>query len=133
MPSLFSAVGNKTIEERTAMAEDYHARLEENAWVLADMKANGVDLSKERIIDFAHVFNNKAAAQSFVDAVVARGLVAEFDLIDSGEYDVIVSLRLKPNLNEITVHESDLGKLARSFHGHADGWGFINDDNVGSH
>jgi hypothetical protein len=61
---------------------------------------------------------------------MAQGLAAKLIPQDDDEYDVIVSLRSKPDVEVITERESEFGKLARGIHGHPDGWGFENDDNV---
>lgn len=112
------------------MRKDYDAIFEENARVLNDLKRKDVNLSPERMFSFAHKFKDQSHAESFAAEVVKKGLKATINLREDGDYDVLVYLRLTPNVEQITELEQSLSQLADAFGGHADGWEFEDDDNV---
>ena len=102
---------------------------EENAWVLRDIAANGRDLSVSRIVDFAHLFSDRASAQAFVAEVARLGFKAEVDKLDDRDeesWDVTASTEMVPSCEGITRIEEQLDSIARKLGGHADGWGFYN-------
>lgn len=128
-----AALANDKFGLEPTMNNEFQDTFKENAWVLEDMKAKGVDLSKERTMDFAHVFNAEKHAKAFADATITQGFSAKLFPRNDGDYDVIVSLPMVPEVERITSLELELGKLSRHFHGHPDGWGFTDDDHVVKH
>jgi len=98
---------------------------EENAEVLESIAARGTDLSIPRRVDFAHLFTSESGAVQFKEAAERSGyqVFAERDG-QEGAWDVIASSTIIPSVEQITQIEQRLDVLARSFGGHADGWGF---------
>jgi len=101
----------------------------ENAEVLESIAARGTDLSVPRMIDFAHLLYSEPAASQFRDAAETAGYRVEISPAtdrdgDQGVWDVVASSTMVPTVEQITRCEAELDTLARSFGGHADGWGF---------
>lgn len=98
---------------------------DDNGDVLRRMERSGDDLSKSRDINFSVVFEDRSSAVQFVNALIADGVRAELesDDIDSGSWDVTVTVPMVPTHGGITGVEDHLEKLATSLGGWNDGWG----------
>jgi hypothetical protein len=100
---------------------------EENAAILRRMEADGSDLGPPRIIDFSHVFPDKASADAFAREVEREGYATALEEVEREEYpwDVTASKQMAPTCGNITDTEEHLDALARSYQGRTDGWGFF--------
>jgi regulator of RNase E activity RraB len=99
---------------------------EENAAVLKDLEAKGNDLGPSRLIDFSHVFPDRASAEAFALEAERAGFVTDIEEVERDEdpWDVTASRDMTPTCENITECEELLDALARAHHGRADGWGF---------
>jgi len=100
---------------------------EENAAILRNMEAKGSDLGSSRVVDFSHVFPDRASAQGFARAAEDAGFSATVYEIERGDdpWDVTASREMFPTCENITDAEEYLDGLARAYQGRADGWGFF--------
>lgn len=99
---------------------------DENADVLQNMAASGVDLVQPRVIDFEHCFPDKASAEQFQAAVANSVLSAtlfEADETLDGSWGVQCKVRMTPTCASITDTEQRLAGLAEQLGGQPDGWG----------
>ncbi len=99
---------------------------DENGDVLRRMIARGDDLSRPRIVDFAHVFATETAARAFAAQAEAEGLFAVVELTETAPdmpWDVVVEHPLAPSHAAVTTLELRLAEMAERLGGHADGWG----------
>jgi len=89
------------------------------------MENRGVDLSRERTVDFSHIFETETDAGAFIRACSELGFDAKNTTDDQTDHlDVTVSLVMTPNCSDITETEQRLGELAERHNGRSDGWGF---------
>ena len=101
---------------------------EENAEVLRELEARGVDLSRTRVVDYSHIFPNAVSANNFIEACKSAGYNARDTSDDDAEHhDVTVSKEMTPTCDNITLTEDALDKIAEHHNGHSDGWGFLED------
>jgi TRAP-type C4-dicarboxylate transport system substrate-binding protein len=103
----------------------------ENAEVLESIAARGTDLSIPRTIDFAHLLYSDVTASEFKQVAEKAGYRVRMDIFPASEldgqegvWDVVASSTMVPTVEQVTRCEAELDALARSFGGHADGWGF---------
>lgn len=108
----------------------YIEAFDANEFTLEDMTRKGVNLSVAREIEFAHKFTNVSSAESFLLGMKDLGYRAELSILEPNDIDVIVTSNLIPEVNAITDLEMSFDKFARQHGGHADGWGFWDDDRV---
>jgi hypothetical protein len=103
---------------------------EENAEVLKDIAERGTNLSIPRTVEFAHLLYSELAAAQFKDAAENAGYQVRMEVFppdlggQAGVWDVVAPLTIVPAVDEVTRCEVELDALAKSFGGHADGWGF---------
>jgi len=97
--------------------------LKDNAAVLAGMAERGDDLAEARVIEFAHVFDDRSAAVAFCAWAERQGYTATVEDRDDASTDVIVRQRMVPHLQMLTELELTLGAAARKHEGEPDGWG----------
>lgn len=99
---------------------------DENGEVLRRMLDDGDDLSRDRPIDFFHVFADEADAQDFAAAASARPDLTvegpEFD-DDDAIWEVTATRVMAPQHKAITALETELSELAAQYRGYPDGWG----------
>jgi hypothetical protein len=108
------------------MAEPYPD--DANGRVLRGMAASGADMAAQYAIDFEHLFPDLRAAEAFERAAAAPGRRVERSEYDGrgGYYwQVRVVVRMAPTHAGITRVERELGGLADSCGGCADGWGVL--------
>lgn len=100
---------------------------DENAEILRQMERQGADLRPSRVVDFSHMFPDRASAEKFAGLARMDGFDVAIEEIEREGYrfDVTASLDMEPTCRNITDNEERLGKLALSCSGHADGWGFF--------
>jgi len=110
--------------------------------VLAEIAAQGVDMSQPLLIEFAVAAPDEERAQAIADALAAAGYEAEVDF-DEGEpegegddpdgeafapsWSVYASREMVPEYDEIIRIQSELDRLAGPFEGYSDGWGVLLD------
>ena len=98
-----------------------------NGQVLKRMLEDGDDLSRERGIEFFHVFADEDRANAFAEAASALPDMAvdspEPDDEDEGVWQVCVVRVMVPAHAAITALERELGELAETHGGFSDGWG----------
>jgi hypothetical protein len=111
--------------------------------VLAELAAQGVDLSQPLLIEFAVAVPDEASANKTLKAMTKAGYDShiEYDAgepDDEGEIDpedeefgpswtVYANAPMIPEYNEIMRIQADLDRLARPFGGKSDGWGVMLD------
>lgn len=100
---------------------------DENAAILREMEADGSDLGPARLIDFAHVFQDRQSAEAFARDAEQDGFTTSVESTEraEGPWDAIAAKRMIPSCENVTATEQRLGDLARSHGGRADGWGFL--------
>ena len=98
---------------------------DENGEVLRRMIDDGDDLSLERPIEFYHVFDDESQAEAFASAASDKPLVTvdEPEVDEEDVWQVCVVRMMAPSHAAITALERELGDLAETFGGFADGWG----------
>jgi len=108
--------------------------------VLADLAAQGVDMSKPLLIEFPVAVPDEASAESCFKAVTKAGYDSHIEY-DEGEPDydsdvddedelgpawtVYAEVRMIPEYSEILRIQAELGQIARPFGGKSDGWGVM--------
>ena len=109
--------------------------------VLADLAAQGLDMSQPLVIEFPVAVPDEAAANKTLKAMTKAGYDShiehdEGEPDDDGEIDpddeefgpswtVFANVRMIPEYNEIMRIQADLDRLARPFGGNSDGWGVL--------
>lgn len=100
--------------------------LAENAEVLRNIAARGVDITGSRLVDFAHIFHGMESAHAFAEEASREGYAVEIARHANGDFpwDVKVSKEMIPTVEAITAAEVDLSYFATMHGGRSDGWGF---------
>ncbi len=98
---------------------------DENGEVLKRMVEDGDDLTLERPVEFFHVFADEEQANAFAAAAAEMPSVAveEPEVDDEDVWQVCVIRVMAPQHAAITESERQLGALAETYGGYADGWG----------
>ena len=98
---------------------------DENGQVLRQMLDDGDDLDVPRGIEFFHVFAEQEDADAFVEGAAALPdvMVEGGEGDEEGVWQVCVIRVMAPSHAAITALELQLGELAESHRGYADGWG----------
>lgn len=107
--------------------------------VLADLAAQGVDMSQPLLIEFLVAVPDEASANKALQVMVKAGYDAHIEYDegepdDEGEMDpddeefgpswtVFANVRMIPEYQEIIRIQAELDRLARPFGGSSDGWG----------
>jgi hypothetical protein len=111
--------------------------------VLADLAAQGVDMSQPLLIEFAVAVPDEASANKVLKAMIRGGYDSQI-VYDEGEPDdddeidpddeelgpswtVYANVTMIPEYKEIMRIQADLERLARPFGGNSDGWGVMLD------
>ena len=111
--------------------------------VLAELAAQGIDMSQPLQIEFAVAAPDDASADTIDDALAEAGYDSQIEY-DEGEPDeedeidpddeafgpswtVYVSVRMVPEYAEIVRIQAELDRLARPLGGMSDGWGVLLD------
>jgi hypothetical protein len=111
--------------------------------VLADLAAQGVDLSQPLQIDFQVAAPDEAGANAIAGALTKAGYDVEIEY-DPGEPDeegeidpddeefgpawtVVATRQMIPVYNELIRIQAELDRLAGPYDGYSDGWGVLVD------
>lgn len=111
--------------------------------VLAELAAQGVDMSRPLMIEFPVAAPDEESANKTFQALTNAGYDCEVEF-DEGEPDedgeidpddeefgpswtVFASVRMIPEYDEIVRIQAELDRLARPFGGISDGWGVMLD------
>lgn len=110
--------------------------------VLADLAAQGVDMTQRLTIEFPVAVPNEASANSTANAMTKAGYESQIEY-DEGEPDfdpetddaeefgpswtVYANVQMIPEYNEIMRIQADLDQIARPLGGKSDGWGVMLD------
>ena len=111
--------------------------------VLADLAAQGVDMSQPLLIEFPVAAPDEASANGILQAMTKAGYDAHVEY-DEGEPDedgridphdqefgpswtVYANVRMVPEYDEVIRIQGELDRLARPFRGKSDGWGVMLD------
>jgi hypothetical protein len=109
--------------------------------VLADLAAQGVDMSQPLPIEFPVAVPDEASAHKTLKAMTDAGYESHIEY-DEGEPDddeeidpddeefgpswtVFANVRMVPEYNEIVRIQAELDRLARPYGGNSDGWGVM--------
>jgi hypothetical protein len=109
--------------------------------VLADLAAQGVDMSQPLLVEFAVHASDETSAHAIAEALAKKGYDAQIDF-DEGEPDeeveidpddeefgpswtVYAEVTMVPAYEEIVRIQAELDQLAGPFDGHSDGWGVM--------
>ncbi len=89
------------------------------------MQAGGDTFTKERDIDFNHIFQNEEDSKRFSEAARRLGYERVFlsPFKEKNAWDVRVTVFMLPKYDEVTRTEKALEELARKHAGRSDGWG----------
>ena len=112
----------------------YHDDADGNA--LARIAADGVDMSKARLIEFAINVSNESSAKDILRTLIENGYDSEI-YYDEGELDgneddsdefgpswtVYANIKMVPEYDEIIKIQAELDRLAKPHGGYSDGWG----------
>jgi len=109
--------------------------------VLADLAAQGVDMSQPLPIEFPVAVPDEASAHKTLKAMTDAGYESHIEYDegepdDDGEIDpdddefgpswtVFANVRMVPEYNEIVRIQAELDRLARPYGGNSDGWGVM--------
>ena len=112
-----------------------------NGDVLRRMLAHGDDLSVPRVFDFEHLFSDQGSARTFAAAAEALGFSTKTHLYDEqpresgtpNQWNVTVNTLMPADHAAITAIESELGALANTMGGYADGWGCMHGTDKHAH
>lgn len=99
---------------------------DENGSALWNMVQQGDDLSKQRDVEFTVIFSTEDEALKFGAILfVNRQQVLLCDNHESDEYpyEVVATITMAPNHQEITDYEGLLEQCATDLNGANDGWG----------
>lgn len=110
--------------------------------VLADLAAQGADMSQPLLIEFPVAVPDEASAENSLNAMTKAGYSSHVEY-DEGEPDydpdvddedefgpswtVFADVRMIPEYNEIMRIQAELDRIARPFGGKSDGWGVMLD------
>ncbi|QEL13449.1 ribonuclease E inhibitor RraB [Limnoglobus roseus] len=107
---------------------------DENGDVLRSMFESGMDLTAAYDIDFEHIFPDLQSAERMCERTAPLGHHPELRELNEPDYtrqgfyyEVRVCVRIVPTHADITRLEQELGHLAESCGGQADGWGVLQD------
>lgn len=108
--------------------------------VLADLAAQGIDMSQSLLIEFPVAVPDEASAKNSALAMTKAGYDARIEY-DEGEPDydpavddedefgpswtVYADVQMIPEYNEIMRIQADLDRIAGPFGGKSDGWGVM--------
>lgn len=97
--------------------------------VLRNLKAHGLDFSKEHDVEFFLSFDDMKRAEECAQAIRRLGSYqTEIDQNEqTGTVDVIASRSMLLEHLKITETERLLGEVARRYGGWSDGWGTLQD------
>ena len=97
--------------------------------VLQNMKAHGVDFSKDHDVEFVLVFDEGDAAAQCAEAIERLGVyqVQVYQDDENDRVDLIASRTMRLDHATISEAERELADLARPYGGSADGWGTLQD------
>jgi hypothetical protein len=126
--SHFGMKWNLGTHMKSTLQEVSLSLFEENAAILQKMAVDGKDLTSVRAVNFCHVFPDKISADAFAQAANAEGFSILVDEVEreTNPWDVTASKEITPSCDAITDIEKSLDRLAQSYKGRADGWGFFN-------
>ncbi|WP_404340462.1 ribonuclease E inhibitor RraB [Pseudoalteromonas mariniglutinosa] len=108
-----------------------HASDNENAQLLAEIAAAGIDLNLLHDVDFYILFEQKAEAEKFASVIINDELAPELELVqcdDTGIWEVITRVKMVPEHTLLGQTEQYLESIANSYNGYGDGWGLMADD-----
>ncbi|MEP0177832.1 MAG: ribonuclease E inhibitor RraB [Paraglaciecola sp.] len=112
----------------TACAQTRDFPNDANGQVLQQFKDSGVDLDKECVVDFCHLFVDEESAKNMANEVVEIFLDVEVDIyVDLDPISVCVSRKMVPTHKSITMAEYAFAGIANKYGGVSDGWGFMVD------
>ncbi len=101
---------------------------DENGRLLAEMQAEGIDLSKTYPVDFFHLFEKKPQAEKMAE-VMAKShpevTVKVFEDETPGVWDVSCTVSVVPSYDSICEWEKAFESIADKCEGYADGWGIM--------
>lgn len=108
--------------------------------VLADLAAQGVDMTQPLTIEFPVAVPNEASAKNAASAMTKAGYDAQIEY-DEGEPDfdtdtddaeefgpswtVYANVQMIPEYNEIMRIQAELDQITRPLGGKSDGWGVM--------
>ena len=111
--------------------------------VLAQLAAQGVDMTKPLLIEFPVAVPDEASAEGCLKAMTNARYASHIEY-DEGEPDydpdnddeeefgpswtVYANVKMVPEYKEIVRIQSELNKIARQFGGSSDGWGVMLDE-----
>jgi hypothetical protein len=103
--------------------------LDDTGEVLRNMKAQGVDFSKEHQVDFFLAFDDIDAAMRCAQDIEKAGAyqLEVYRNEENGGVDVTASKRMLLDHHAISQAERELDDVARVHGGFADGWGTLQD------
>ncbi len=112
----------------TACAQTRDFPKDANGQVLQQFKDSGVDLDKEYVVDFCHLFVDEQSATNMANEVVEKFLDVEVDIyVDEDPISVCISRKMVPTHKFITMVEYVFAGIADKHGGVSDGWGFMVD------
>lgn len=113
--------------------------------VLADLEAQGVDMTQPLTIEFPVAVPDEASAENAAAAMTKAGYESQIEY-DEGEPDfdpgaddagefgpswtVYASVHMIPEYSEIMRIQAELDHIARPFGGNSDGWGVMLDSDA---
>jgi hypothetical protein len=109
--------------------------------ILADLAAQGIDMSQPLLIEFPVAVPDEVSANSTLKAMTEAGYESHIEYDegepdDDGEIDpddeefgpswtVYANVRMIPEYNKIVRIQAELDRLAWPFGGNSDGWGVM--------
>ena len=107
------------------MTSDFPA--DETGDVLRNMKAHGVDFSKDHDVEFVLAFDEVDAATQCAKAIDRLGVyrVELYQNEQNGLVDLVASRKMLLDHATISQAERELADVARAYGGTPDGWGTL--------
>ena len=101
---------------------------DDNGQLLAEIAAEGIDLSKMHQVDFYILFEKEVDAEKFSKEIVSDALVQNAKLEkckDTGVLEVIAQVQMVPDHTLLGQAEQYIESIANSLNGYGDGWGLM--------
>ncbi|MGB0894647.1 MAG: ribonuclease E inhibitor RraB [Parashewanella sp.] len=101
---------------------------DDNGKMLAAMADSGIDLSQSMDVDFFLVFDAQRDAETALEDLVKSEKDGDVELLfneETTKWELIVSINMVPNYDDVIATETELNAFAEEFDGMTDGWGVM--------
>lgn len=106
---------------------------DDNGLLLAEIAAEGIDLTKMHHVDFYILFEKQDEAEKFAKEIVSDALVQTAGCEkckDTGVWEVIAHVKMVPEHTLLGQAEQYIESIANGFNGYGDGWGLMDGEDA---